>query len=314
MTAGHQSGGTETQAARYRGLDTWSDGEILDAFWEGQARAIGAIRPALPAIAAAARSLAQRLNQGGRVVYAGAGASGLLAAGDAMEIGPTFNWPDNRVFVLLAGGTDLTPGLKGDVEDHDDRGRIEAEALKLAENDAIVAVAASGTTRYTLAVMEAAAKAKALTIAIANNAGAPMLQRADHAILLETGPEVIGGSTRMNAGTAQKAALNMLSSLTMIRLNRVHDGLMVDLRVQNAKLRDRAVGILVSITGATKDSAAEALAACNDRIKPAALVLAGRTPAEAERILSQTGGSLRAALGTQVESGQSTNLQRQQGS
>jgi N-acetylmuramic acid 6-phosphate etherase len=302
--------GTETNAARYRGLDTWSDGEILDAFWEGQSRAIGAVRSALPSIAAAAQSLAQRLNAGGRVVYAGAGASGLLAAGDAMEIGPTFNWPDDRVFVLLAGGTDLTPGLKGDVEDHDDRGRLEAEALKLTANDAIIAVAASGTTRYTLAVMEAAARAKALTIAIANNAGAPMLKAADHGILLETGPEVISGSTRMNAGTAQKAVLNMLSSLTMIRLNRVHDGLMVDLRVQNAKLRDRAIGILQSITGASKDSAAKALAACNDRIKPAALVLAGHTPAEAERILSQTGGSLRAAL----DSREPTNLQRKQGS
>jgi N-acetylmuramic acid 6-phosphate etherase len=303
--------GTETQAARYRGLDTWSDGEILDAFWEGQSRAIGSLRSALPSIAAAAQALAQRLQAGGRVVYSGAGASGLLAAGDAMEIGPTFNWPDDRVFVLLAGGTDLTPGLKGDVEDHDDRGRIEAEALNLTANDAIIAVAASGTTRYTLAVMEAAAKAKALTIAIANNPGGPMLKAADHAILLETGPEVISGSTRMNAGTAQKAALNMLSSLTMIRLNRVHDGLMVDLRVQNAKLRERAIGILMSITGATKDSAAKALAACDDRIKPAALVLAGRSPEEAERILSQVGGSLRAALGS-VEA--TTNLQRKQGS
>jgi N-acetylmuramic acid 6-phosphate etherase len=302
--------GTETQAARYRGLDTWSDGDILDAFWEGQARAIGAIRSALPSIAASANALAQRLNAGGRVVYAGAGASGLLAAGDAMEIGPTFNWPDDRVFCLLAGGTDLTPGMKGDVEDHDDRGRNEAAALKLTATDAIIAVAASGTTRYTLAVMEVAATAQALTIAIANNAGAPMLKAADHAILLETGPEVISGSTRMNAGTAQKAALNMLSSLTMIRLNRVHDGLMVDLRVQNAKLRERAIGILMNVTGATHDAAATALAACNDRIKPAALVLAGRTPQEAERILSQVGGSLRAAL----DSAQPTNLQRKQGS
>ena len=150
-----------------------------------------------------------------------------------------------------------------------------------------------------------------IRIAIANNPGGPMLQRADHAILLETGPEVISGSTRMNAGTAQKAALNMLSSLTMIRLNRVHDGMMVDLRVQNAKLRDRAIGILVNVTGAPKDAAAKALAACNDRIKPAALVLAGHTPAEAERILSQVGGSLRAALETR----ESINLQqRKQGS
>jgi N-acetylmuramic acid 6-phosphate etherase len=206
--------------------------------------------------------------------------------------------------------------LKGDVEDHDDRGRIEAEALKLTPNDAVIAVAASGSTRYTLAVMQVATAAKALTIAIANNANAPMLKAADHAILLETGPEVISGSTRMNAGTAQKAVLNMLSSLTMIRLNRVHDGMMVDLRVQNAKLRDRAVGILMNVTGAPKDAAAKALAACNDRIKPAALVLAGRTPDEAQRILDQHGGSLRAALKSSesTESREPTNLQRKQGS
>ena len=132
---------------------------------------------------------------------------------------------------------------------------------------------------------------------------------ADHGSLLDTGPEVISCSTRMNAGTAQKAALNMLSSLTMIRLNRTHDGLMVDHRVQNAKLRERAIGILQNITGASKDSAVEALAACNDRIKPAALVLAGRSPAEAEQILSQVGGSLRAALESSKP-----NLQRKQGS
>ena len=305
---------TETWASRYRGLDTWSDGEILDAFWEGQARAIGAIRPALPSIAAAAEALAQRLRAGGRVVYAGAGASGLLAAGDAMEIGPTFNWPDDRVFCLLAGGTDLTPGMKGDVEDHGDRGRAEADALNLTPNDAVIAVAASGSTRYTLAVMEAATTARALVIAIANNAGAPMLQKADHAILLETGAEVIGGSTRMNAGTAQKAVLNMLSSLTMIRLNRVHDGMMVDLRVQNAKLRDRAIGILMNITGAPKDAAAKALAACNDRIKPAALILAGHPPAEAERLLDRMGGSLRTALGQPTDFQEPTSLQRKQGS
>jgi N-acetylmuramic acid 6-phosphate etherase len=302
--------GTETVAARYRGLDTWSDGEILDAFWEGQARAVAALRPALPAIAAASRALAQRLSSGGRIVYAGAGASGLLAAGDAMEIGPTFDWPDDRVVCLLAAGTDLRPGVRGDVEDHGDRGLAEAQALALTDKDAVIAVAASGSTRYTLGVMEAAAAAKALTIAIANNAGAPMLEAADHAILLATGPEVISGSTRMNAGTAQKAALNMLSSLTMIRLNRVHDGLMVDLRVQNAKLRDRAVGILVGITGAVREEAARALAACKDRIKPAALVLSGHAPDDAEKILSKTAGSLRAAL----KFNEPTNLQRKQGS
>jgi N-acetylmuramic acid 6-phosphate etherase len=289
--------GTETWTPRYSGLDTWSDQAILDAFWEGQARAIASLRPALPSIAAAANALAERLNKGGRLIYCGAGASGFLAAGDAMEIGPTFGWPDERIIVLLAGGAEMRPGMKGDVEDHDDRGRAEAQALHLTPNDAMIAVAASGTTRYTLAALETAKQAGTLTIAIANNPGAPMLGLADQPILLETGAEVITGSTRMNAGTAQKATLGLLSSLTMIRLHRVYDGMMVNMRVQNAKLRDRAAAMLINITGCAKEEAVEALRRAGDRIKPAALILHGIEPKEADRILETTGGDLRAALG-----------------
>ena len=288
--------GTETWTPRYRGLDTWNDQAILDAFWEGQARAIASLRPALPSIAAAANGLAERLNKGGRLIYVGAGASGFLAAADAMEIGPTFGWPDDRIHVLLAGGAEMKPGLKGDVEDHDDRGRAEAAALDLAKNDAMIAVAASGTTRYTLAALEVAKRSATLTVAIANNPGAPMLGIADHPILLETGAEIISGSTRMNAGTAQKATLGLLSSLTMIRLHRIYDGMMVDMRVQNAKLRERAIGMLINITGCGKEEAADALKRAGDRIKPAALVLNGVAPNDADRILEITGGDLRAAL------------------
>jgi N-acetylmuramic acid 6-phosphate etherase len=289
--------GTETWIPRYSGLDTWSDQAILDAFWEGQARAIASLRAALPAIAAAAGALAERLGQNGRLIYCGAGASGFLAAGDAMEIGPTFGWPDERIVVLLAGGAEMKPGMAGDVEDHDDRARVEAAALKLTPGDAMIAVAASGTTRYTLAALQTAQAAGVLTIAIANNPGAPMFAAADHAILLETGAEIISGSTRMNAGTAQKATLGLLSSLTMIRLHRIYDGMMVDMRVQNAKLRDRAVGMLVNITGCDKAAAEAALQRAGDRIKPAALILNGADPKEADRILETTGGDLRAALG-----------------
>jgi N-acetylmuramic acid 6-phosphate etherase len=289
--------GTETWTPRYRGLDTWSDQAILDAFWEGQARAIASLRAALPAIAAAANGLAERLSQNGRLVYVGAGASGFLAAGDAMEIGPTFGWPDERIVVLLAGGVEMKPGMKGDVEDHDDRARAEAAAIKLTANDAMIGVAASGTTRYTLAALETAKAAGSLTIAIANNPGAPMLAAADHPILLETGAEIISGSTRMNAGTAQKATLGLLSSLTMIRLHRIYDGMMVDMRVQNAKLRERAIGMLINITGCDKAAATDALQRGGDRIKPAALILNGVAPGEADRILETTGGDLRAALG-----------------
>ncbi len=282
---------------RYRGLDSWSDADILEAFWEGQARAIAAVRPALPAIAAAAQAIAERIEPEGRLIYAGAGSSGRQAALDGIELGPTFGWPENRVVLLLAEGPVMEPGVAGRFEDNEEDATARIRELRPTPSDVLIAVAACGTTPFTRAAAAAAREAGALVVAIANNPDAPLFGYADHAILLQTGAEIISGSTRMNAGTAHKAALGLLSSLTMTRLGHVHDGLMVSMRAENTKLRSRAAGIVSEIAGCERDAAAEALESCGGRIKAAALVVQGAEPAEAERLLSNAGGNLRAALG-----------------
>ena len=287
---------TETISPRYRGLDTWSDEDVLDALWEGQARAVAAVRPALPAIMAAARAMAARLGATGRIIYAGAGSSGRQAALDGAELGATFGWPDERVRFVLAEGPVLAAGAAGGLEDDPRAGDAAMAALRPHPADAVIAVAASGRTPFTVAAALTARSAGALVIAIANNEGAPLLQSADAAILLQTGPEVISGSTRMNAGTAHKAALGLLSSLAMTRLGHVHDGLMVSLRAENSKLRDRAAGIVRAISGCSAAAASAALDRSGQDIKTATLVARGTDPNRAQALLRQADGNLRAAL------------------
>jgi N-acetylmuramic acid 6-phosphate etherase len=287
---------TEAISPRYHGLDTWSDGDILDAFWEGQARAIAAVRAAEPAIARAAEVIVARLKRAGRLIYVGAGSSGRLAAVDGAELASTFGWPEARTVFLLAEGPVLAPGASGAHEDDVDCAREAIRSLGVTGEDVVIAVAASGRTPFTLAAAEEAHALGALVVAIVNNPGAPLLARSDVGVVIETGAEIISGSTRMNAGTAQKAALGLLSSLVMTRLGHVYDGLMINLRAENAKLRERALGILAQITGASRDQATRALEICQGHIKPAALVVQGASPEEAERLLRETGGNLRAAL------------------
>jgi N-acetylmuramic acid 6-phosphate etherase len=288
--------GTETISPRYRGLDVWKDEDVLDAMWEGQARAIAAVRRALPSIGWAARTMAERLGTTGRLIYVGAGTSGRLAALDGAELAPTFGWPENRTKFLLAQGPVLTAAASSANEDDAPRGRLEMMALKPKPEDAVIAVAASGTTPYTRAAALAAAEKGALIIAIANNADAPLFQQADVPILLDTGAEIISGSTRMNAGTAQKSTLNLLSSLLMIRLGHVYDGLMVNLNVSNEKLRRRALAILMRVTGCAREAAAAALDACGGQVKPAVLAIKGLSAHAADEALAKNGGNLRTAL------------------
>ncbi|MFO0989435.1 MAG: N-acetylmuramic acid 6-phosphate etherase [Alphaproteobacteria bacterium] len=288
--------GTETISPRYRGLDVWKDDDILEAMWEGQARAIAAVRRALPSIGWAARSMAERLGVAGRIIYVGAGTSGRLAALDGAELAPTFGWPEARTVFLLAQGPVLSAAASSANEDDAPRGRSEMLALAPGPEDAVVAVAASGTTPYTRAAALAAAEQGALVIAIANNADAPLFQQADVPILLDTGAEIIGGSTRMNAGTAQKSALNLLSSLLIVRLGHVYDGLLVNLNVSNEKLRQRALAILMRMPGCAREAAAAALDACGGRVKPAVLVIKGSSASEAAKVLARSGGNLRTAL------------------
>lgn len=287
---------TEIISPRYRGLDTWNAADVLSALWEGQLSAIASVRESLPALALAAEAMAERLRESGRLAYVGAGASGHLAIQDGLELPQTFGWPAERLLLLMAGGDKARTSSAGPAEDDAEAGRRDMETCAVSADDAVIGVAASGTTPYTVAALQLARENGALTVALANNADTPLLEIATHPILLLTGPEVIAGSTRMNAGTAQKAALNMLSTLVMTRLGHVHDGLMVDVHIDNEKLLERGVQMLIHLTGVDMDQARSALARSDNQVKVAALVLSGVTRIEAECLLDEANGVLREAL------------------
>jgi N-acetylmuramic acid 6-phosphate etherase len=291
MTAGRN---TEASGA-YAGIDSWPDGRILDALTEGQERAIAAVREVLPAISRAAAVLAERLSTGGRLVYAGAGTSIRVAVQDGSELPATFGMAEDRLLYLIAGGRAAMFETLAEAEDDAADGAAQAEACR--PGDVLVAVAASGSTPFTVAAARRARERGAFVIAVVNNPGSLLAAAADLEILLSSGPEVVAGSTRMGAGTAQKAALNLLSTLTHIRLGAVHDGFMVNVQTGNAKLRKRAEGIVSSIAGVEAGRAAEALAAAQGQVKPAVLLCAGAQDyAAAQKLLADAGGNLRLAL------------------
>jgi N-acetylmuramic acid 6-phosphate etherase len=287
---------TEHADPRYRDLDAWPPEVALRALWEAQFAALAALGPALPAIAAAARAAADRLRHGGRLVYAGAGTSGRIAAQDGTELPPTFDWPRDRLVLLMAGGpAAFTDAVEG-AEDDEAAARAAIAAHGIGPDDVVLGVAASGGTRFTCACIAEAAARGGLTISLANNPGARLLGLAAHPILLETGAEPIAGSTRLKAGTAQKVALNLFSTLLMLQLGRVHDGLMVDMQAGNEKLRSRAIRMLRQLTDADEAAAHGAFARADGSIKLAVLLLRGLDPAAARALLARTGGHLRAAL------------------
>ena len=287
---------TERPSPRYSNIDLWDPADILDAMIEGQLAAVASVRAVRPAIENAALAMEARLKEGGRLIYAGAGTSGRLAVQDGAELMPTLSWPEDRLLLLMAGGKDaMTRAIEG-AEDEIEHARRLVQQHGIGEKDVLIAVAASGTTPFTLACLREAKQRGALTIGIANNAGTPVLNEAAHAIWLDTGAEPIAGSTRMNAGTAQRITLNVLSSLVMILLGRVYDGLMVDLQAVNEKLVGRSERILVQLTGCGRDDARRALADAGGNVKLAVLLLHGCDAAEAADILTRAGGQLRAAL------------------
>jgi N-acetylmuramic acid 6-phosphate etherase len=289
--------GTEIVSPRYDDIDAWEPSEILEALVEGQLAAVAAVRAARRAIETAALATETRLREGGgRLVYAGAGTSGRLAAQDGAELTPTFSWPQERVLFLLAGGEEaLVQAVEG-AEDRPEHGASIVRQNRVGRADVLIALAASGTTPFTLACLREAKAGGALTIGIANNQNTPLLTEADHGIWLDTGPESIAGSTRMKAGTAQKVTLNLLSSLVMIRLGHVYGGLMVDVQASNKKLVRRSENMLMHLTDRSREEVRDALARAEGSVKVAVLLLQGCTPAEAEVALERADGQLREAL------------------
>lgn len=281
---------TESVDPRYEELDRWPTAIAVRAMLEGQLAAIAAVTGCVDAIAAAADAAAERLRGGeGRLIYVGAGTSGRVAVQDGVELSPTYDWPEARLGFLLAGGM---AALSASVEGaEDDIAAASREIADAAAGDVVIGVAASGRTPYTLAAIEAARAAGALTIGLANNRKTPLLVAAEHALLLDTGSEVVAGSTRMKAGTAQKAALNLLSTAIMLRLGKVYRGRMVEMRATNVKLAGRARAMVAELAGVDGDSARAALAATDGHIAGAVLVAMGRDPAALDRH-----GGLRAAI------------------
>jgi len=287
---------TERPSPRYSDIDVWEPADIAEAIIEGQFTAVAAVRAARFALVGAALAAEARLQNGGRLVYVGAGTSGRLAVQDGAELIPTFSWPQDRLLLLMAGGKDaLLRSVEG-AEDAVDQAVRLVQQHKIGVNDVLIAVAASGTTPFTLSCLKEARRRGALTIGVANNRDTPILKEADHPVWLDTGAEPIAGSTRMKAGTAQRITLNVFSSLVMILLGRVYDGLMVDLQAVNQKLVQRSESILKRLTGRSGEQACEALRQANGNVKLAVLLLHGCDLKEATSVLERAGGQLRAAL------------------
>jgi N-acetylmuramic acid 6-phosphate etherase len=264
--------------------------------YEGQLAAVSAVQPALDAIAKAVDDAVPALKRGGRLVYVGAGTSGRIGVQDGTELTPTFDWPPERLVFLMAGGFDaLVQSIEG-AEDSEETGARAVAEAKVGRTDVVIGVAASGTTPYTIGALRAASAAGAVTIAVVSNPGAPLLDVARHRILAETGEEVIAGSTRMKAGTAQKIVLNLFSTAAMVRLGRVYRGLMVDMRATNAKLRRRAETMVQEIAGCTGSEAAAYVEEAGGDVKIAILLGLGIDPAAAAAVLERQEGNLRRAI------------------
>ncbi|MGX1543994.1 N-acetylmuramic acid 6-phosphate etherase [Streptomyces adustus] len=256
-----------------------------------------AVAARLPEIAAAIDAVAERMARGGRLVYAGAGTAGRLGVLDASECPPTFDTRPGQVVGLIAGGPEaLVTSVEG-AEDSAELARADLDALALTADDAVVGVSASGRTPYAIGAVEHARARGALTIGLACNAGSMLAGAAEHGIEIVVGPELLTGSTRLKAGTAQKLVLNMISTITMIRLGKTYGNLMVDVRASNEKLRARSRRIVALATGADDPEIERALTATGGEVKHAILaILAGVDGPTAGRLLEESHGHLRAAL------------------
>lgn len=288
---------TEELHPHAAGLDTQPPETILGFLAAAQVEAASVVQSAVKPIAEAAARAAATLRAGGRLAYAAAGSSGLMALADAVELPGTFGIARDRIELLLAEGAANLLDLPAAPEDDEGQAARDVAAARIGKGDCLIAQSASGSTPYAVAALKAARAAGAVTIAIANNDGAPLLKLADVAILLPTPPELIAGSTRMGAATAQKIALNMMSTLMAIELGHVHDGHMVNLRAENTKLRLRAARIVAAISKQDEQAAAAWLDAAGGSVKHAVLLAAGAADmATASRLLEGADQNLRRAM------------------
>lgn len=288
---------TETPDQQHSTLDQYPTLQLVQVLADDQLNAINAVRAVAGVLAQAVDAALPRITAGGRLVYVGAGTSGRLGVLDSVELYPTFSWPHERAVALLAGGVDAMFVAVEGAEDDAAQGESDVRAINVGPLDVVLLLAASGATPYVLGGLQAARAAGALTIGFANNPQAPVTTRADIGITLDTGPEIISGSTRLKAGTSQKIALNTFSSALMVRLNKVYGNLMVDLKATNAKLVLRAVNLTMFASGADEAAARAVLAQCDFHVKVAIVALRRQTSVSAARaLLDAANGSVRLAL------------------
>ncbi len=278
-------------------LDRMSPPEIVQAMNAADATVADAVARELSCIARAVEEIAARLRQGGRLIYIGAGSSGRMGVLDAVECPPTFNTTPDQVVGWMAGGANTFARAVEGLEDDAEAGRADVARLGVGARDALVGIAASGRTPYVLGAVAYAHEQGALTIGLACNAGTPLAEEVDIMIAPLTGPEVVAGSTRLKAGTAQKMVLNMLSTGAMVLLGKTYGNLMVDVRASNEKLRRRAARIVASATGLDEAEAAILLREADDEPRTAIVAArAGLTSAAARERLAACSGSIRVAL------------------
>jgi N-acetylmuramic acid 6-phosphate etherase len=287
---------TEEVSPRYVDLDSWSTSEMIAAMYEGQLAAAAAVRGALPAITAAVEDAVPALRRGGRIVYVGAGTSGRIGVQDGSELPPTYGWPPERVVFLMAGGLGALVASVEGAEDDEGAGARAIRDAGITADDVVLGIAASGTTPFTIGAVRAAAKIGAVTIALASNPGAPLLEAARHPILVETGCETIAGSTRMKAGTAQKIVLNLFSTAAMVKSGRVYRGLMVHMRASNAKLRRRAEMMVSRILHCSLEDSTWFVSEADGDVKLAVLLGLGLDAQKAADALQRHEGNLRSAI------------------
>lgn len=288
---------TESENPSTVELDRLDTRELLRRINDEDRRVAWAVERELDVIATTVDAVAARLAKGGRLLYFGAGTSGRIAMMDAAELWPTFSFPPDRSVAHLAGGATAAWRAAEGAEDDADAGRADALAARIGSDDAIIGVSASGQAMYVRAALQAAKDAGALTIALTNSPRTPLEAVAHITIALLTGPEVIAGSTRMKAGSAQKMALNAISTAVMVKLGKTYGNLMVDIRPTSEKLRRRAVRLTASLSNAPTERALAVLEATGFRVPVAVVMLArGVDAREAEELIASAGGRLRAAL------------------
>jgi N-acetylmuramic acid 6-phosphate etherase len=288
---------TEAVRPELATLDQLDAAQLVSLMANDSRRATDAVVAAAPAIAAAVQLVCARLRAGGRLVYVGAGTAGRLAVLDAAELGPTFSVPAGVAEAVMAGGDEALRHPVEGAEDDRSAGAAALAGLEVNEGDAVIGVSASGRTPFVLGAIDHARSAGAATIGLSCNAGSPLSAATDHPIELVVGGEVVAGSSRLNAGTAQKIALNTLSTSVMVLLGKTYGNLMVDMRPTNTKLRDRAARIVEVVSGVGPERAVEALVAAGWDVKVACLVASsGRDVASVTPVLEAAGGRLREAL------------------